>query len=936
MGHLAEHELALAAQHGDAALSPERRAHLAGCPSCRNALVGAERTEEAPDAGGPTPVQTPAPLRRGSVVGRYLILELLGQGGMGTVYAAYDAELDRKVAVKVLRADSGRARWQEAQLRLLREAQAMARISHPNVLAVHDVGTVEQGVFLAMALVEGGTLKDWLRERPRTPGEILEAFVQAGQGLLAAHRAGLVHRDFKPGNVLVNRDGRVFVTDFGLARLSGGAEAPPLPEPREPASPLDPGARAQQSAVLRSALTQAGTVMGTPRYMSPEQLLGRTPDATSDQFSFCAALFWALCRERPFEPEALARAAEQAELSQRQTAALERGSKIALSPVRELPREVKVPPPVRRAIMRGLSLSPQDRFPSLEPLLAILSPRPQRARWTGIAAAGLLGLTALGALWVQNVRSREALVCSGAPDKLSGAWDPQVRERIRTAFLATSVKDALPRFESVADRLDDYARRWSTAYHDTCAATAIRKEQSEQVLGLRMICLERHVGQLRATTHLLTSADAALERKSLEVVEGLPGFEDCADVQALTQAQVLPQDPTVREQIRGVQSALATAGALKLAGRYGEAERKLAEVIDRAAPLAYAPLTAESLYVQGALFDGLARYDESMKVLRRAFDEADAGKVDTLRVQIASELVYVSNQRSLTDEGLRWAQTARAVLRRVGSRPDLESGLLNNLGDLYLSQARIEDAARAFERALEQVQSLPEPRPAEVATYRMNLAGVYARLSRTREAAELIDQVIAFYEKTFGPGYPALAKAYMVLAENRSAQGEVEAALRANERAITLTRQVHGERFPWLVYVYDTKGTILQTAGRFDEAKDAYLAALEVALHQAEPNVQDLAYTYGGVGQCLVALGRMDEAKGYLEKALAIPLPDALERGNSLFALASALWSRPGARGRARALAAQARAHFERAGAADRSRALEAWLAAHGERPAQP
>jgi serine/threonine protein kinase len=272
-------------------------------------------------------------LPRGTSIGRYVLLERLGVGGMGMVYAAFDPELDRKVAVKVLRANLGRNK-EQFRARMQREAQAMARLQHPNVIAVYDVGTYGERVFLAMELVEGGTLKQWLRRDKPPLGAVMAAFLEAGRGLAAAHAAGLVHRDFKPENVLIGRDGRTRVTDFGLARSASSREDAPSDESRKAATPAagsdgerekttrkiglltpsqlsepDDTSEAQAApasvelrdrASLDAALTRAGTVMGTPGYMAPEQCRGEATDARSDQFSYCASLYEAVYGHRAF------------------------------------------------------------------------------------------------------------------------------------------------------------------------------------------------------------------------------------------------------------------------------------------------------------------------------------------------------------------------------------------------------------------------------------------------------------------------------------------------------------------------------------------------------------------------------------------------------------------------------------------------------------
>jgi serine/threonine protein kinase len=344
-------------------------AHLASCRDCR-ALVAAlagmgdvdsqaethqhERISES-QAG-----KLPKKLSVGDRVGRYLVLSTLGAGGMGVVFAAYDPQLDRKVALKVLRANLG-SNAKEARARLKREAQAIARLSHPNVVGVYEVGAMDDGdVYIAMEFVEGDTLTSWLKRWPRTWREILEVFQQAGRGLAAAHSVGLLHRDFKPDNVLVGGEGRVRVTDFGLARsvLAPDEVAHPRPE----------------ALALHAELTATGTVLGTPRYMPPEQLTGPDIDARSDQFSFSVALYEALYGIHP--------------LAEQTSAAMLEHDEEALPP----PEGTRVPSAIGRAVARGLARDRGKRFPSMAAMLHELTPPPQRApmRYAGFALLGVL------------------------------------------------------------------------------------------------------------------------------------------------------------------------------------------------------------------------------------------------------------------------------------------------------------------------------------------------------------------------------------------------------------------------------------------------------------------------------------------------------------------------------------------------------------------
>ncbi len=324
-------------------------------PACAPPASAGDRTPAS--SGG-------ARLPRGTAVGRYLVLDPIGEGGMGTVSAAYDPELDRKVALKIVAADAS----EEDGARLLREARALAKLVHPNVVAVHDVGEFERGVFLAMELVEGLTLRAWMAARPRWR-EVVKVFVAAGRGLAAAHAAGLVHRDFKPANVVLGRDGRVRVVDFGLARSAQSLA--PVPAG---ATPL----RGSTDLVV----TQAA-VVGTPAYMAPEQHDGGTVDARADQWAFCVALHEALLGVRPFVGN------DEAQLR----AAVHAGQRVAVA-------ERDVPPVLLRAIDRGLQRDPASRHADMAAVLVELERslrrRPRRVL-AGVAASAVLAAAAIAA-----------------------------------------------------------------------------------------------------------------------------------------------------------------------------------------------------------------------------------------------------------------------------------------------------------------------------------------------------------------------------------------------------------------------------------------------------------------------------------------------------------------------------------------------------------
>jgi serine/threonine protein kinase len=282
----------------------------------------------------------------GATIGRYKIRRILGSGGMGLVVAAHDPQLGRLVAIKLVTRNS-----KEARARLVREAQAMARLSHPNVVTAHRVMRFGDRAGIVMDLVEGETLAAWRAAQPRAWQEVVAAYVQAARGLAAAHRAGLVHRDFKPSNAIMDPHGVVRVVDFGLARATGALS------PDESAS--EAATAAADRLAVDLTLTRSGEVIGTPAYMAPEQHSGGPIDARTDQWALACSLYVALYGQRPFPGRTF----------RELTAGVLSGS------IHPEPPGIPVPRPIRAAIRRALALEPADRFPTMDDLIAALSRR---------------------------------------------------------------------------------------------------------------------------------------------------------------------------------------------------------------------------------------------------------------------------------------------------------------------------------------------------------------------------------------------------------------------------------------------------------------------------------------------------------------------------------------------------------------------------------
>ena len=566
----------------------------------------------------------------------FRVLEELGRGGMGVVVSALDEKLERKVAIKVLRSDA----WEEqGQERILREAKAMARLSHPNVVSVYEVGESDGLVYIVMELVRGRTLGEWLKVERRTRSEILEVFNSAGRGLAAAHAAGLVHRDFKPDNVIVGSDGRIRVLDLGLASV-GSERADSLGEFR--------------SATSGQGLTEDGAVIGTPLYMAPEQHAGSAIDARADQFAFCVALYSALYRSFPFRGKSYQNLAD----------AVQSG---ALSP---LPKKAPVPRRLRRILLRGLSVKPEERFESMEAVLAALQPR-YRKRRVLQAASLALGAAAVTGFFVMRSNQVEVAPCPSAEPYLAGVWDEPVASAVGDSFIKTGDPIAATAFAKTSRLLDSYRQSWIAMRHSACEATHVDKTQTQWMLDLRIDCLDSARAELGALSEAFRSADKSTVQRSVRAASELPSIASCADEAALD-APLVPEDEQTRAEAKQIRERLTEPKTLRRLGKAKDALEIALKVAADAEALKYRPLTAEALSLLGDLQDRTGDSKTAVKTLERAVIEAQAGNhrrvVAEANMTLAWVYGYVLND---FDSAHRTVAMGYAAIESLGGNEQL-------------------------------------------------------------------------------------------------------------------------------------------------------------------------------------------------------------------------------------------------------------------------
>ena len=788
-------------------------------------------------------------------LGRYRIGKLLGAGGMGSVYEAYDPELERVVAVKVLRED--REATISRERRLVREAKVMARLAHPNVMRVYDVGVAEGRVYLAMEHVQGVTLEHWLAREPRSVAEILGSFAAAGQGLAAAHDAGLVHRDFKPSHVMVSDDGRVLVTDFGLARSVSDLE---------PADGDVEDARAPAPAEPTVTVTHSGVKVGTPQYMAPEQRAAGSVDARADQFSFCVSVWDALYGALPYSDGA----------------AYARGETALRSP--SGPNAGRVPNVVARALVRGLSVDPAARHPNMRALLAALSRDPARTRrrWA-LSGSALIAVAALGALGSRMLAAKQVDPCAGGAAKAASVWDASTRAKVEAAFDASGLAYAKPSFAAVAAALDAYAQRWTGMYQDACMATRVRGEQSDELLDLRMACLTNHLRETGAFTKLLESADRQVIDRAPASAQNLPTLDDCANVALLRGETRLPTDPQSRAAIDEVRGALADARALEAAGRIKEGLAKAGPLADRAADLHYRPLEADVLLTLGTLHDDDSNYASAVPTLQHAVLAATAGRSPLVAAEAQVRLANIIGffQERVKD-GEPWADAAEASLEAEGNDPAARIELLLVRSNLAAKDTRFDEALAFGRDAVERSAKLHGENSLEYAKAIGDVGNVLLQRGSAAEALPYERRALAIKEAILGPGHPQCAWGWQNIGAALHEVQDNDGALDAHQHALAIDEAVHGHDNLETARDLDNIGIVLHGAGKAARAEPYLRDALAIKEKLLPPDDVEIAFTLDVLGSAvLTTLGRYSEARPMTERALAIQTaaagPDAFD-----------------------------------------------------------
>lgn len=864
---------------------------------------------DADPLAAPSAAATPGDggLTSGAEIGRYVLLRPLATGGMGVVYLAFDPELDRNVALKlVLPRRQARADEPEA---LVAEARALAKLSHPNVIQVYDVGRWADRVYVALEYVEGRTLDAWLRATTRSPREILEVLVDAGRGIAAAHRAQMVHLDIKPSNILVGDDGVVRVVDFGLARAAVSAPS------------ADPATSSAEGAPAR--------VVGTLGYIAPEQFLGHPPDARTDQFSFCVTAWEALTGVRPFAGRTR-REYERAVLDEAPSIA--DGSPVA--------------PRVLAVLRVGLSRRPASRMADMDTLLRALVAAASPWTRTRKLLLGVGASAALTAALTWGMRPA-ASPCADVGDAMADTWNDARADAIADSFAATGLPYAGAAWASAQHELDRRVAEWTHTDHQNCVATHEHGVRPVAAFERSRSCLAARRDEVEALLGLFERADASIAESAASAARALPSPARCLDDTELAEPGL--GDPELADAL-GRQ--LAEAWALGEASRFEAAMEIAARVAEEAKRAALPVVEARAYLLGGHAAGRLGRAAEAQALLELGVRTADAAGADDERVAGLADLVYVAGHVGGDPKRAHWfAKLARALLVRLGERPSRATILLLNEAVVFADEGRYDESLATYREALAAWNQGEPVLDETLAVLFNNIGSLHLSRGEYGEAAVWFLHGYLLRVSLAGPEHPAVADVLVNWGNVLLHLGHDELALDHNRRALAILEAARGRDDPSARVVLNNIAVILLELGRTAEAREYSRRALELwrgldgedpmaavalanlaqgDLSRGEPRAAlsgyrrsftqlrrtlDLGHPYvtnamSGIGRALLAMGDSAGAAVVLRHAVELAdrggAPDEL-RAEPRFALARALAGRDAAPALVLGLARQAR-----------------------------
>ncbi|HWB79680.1 MAG TPA: serine/threonine-protein kinase [Nannocystaceae bacterium] len=805
--------------------------------------------------------------------GRYRLGRVLGAGAMGVVHLSHDPALDRELAIKLIAPRSGggprrdptdpegtRSRVFNTRgeppssatgiddARLLEEARSLARVAHPAIVEVFDVGVCEAGVFIAMAFVDGEPLRTYVAARRLDWRTVIALHLQAGEALAAAHRVGIVHGDFKPDNVLVaanatTEDGtpRVKVVDFGLARAIG-RDAPPSGE--------------------REGLT----LFGTPAYLAPECWSDSTRDPSADQFAFFISLFESIVGRRPYP-----RSSSLASLLQNLSSGPELAQLERVTPTR-----------LRRAIARGLDPEPSKRFATMDDALAELRAIAAPARKLGFAYVAAALVVPVGLAWVLWPKGEPPpdpaalAACDRAAETIAEVYDDASRARI-TAALAQQA-DTATRTQQL---LDEYARAWSAARAQSCKAELAHDADAVALATARAQCFDERKAELAELVAQLETGEEAIARHAVRWAADLSPIAACDDAAALSRHPAWPSDAAARSRISEAYRVLARADLVAAASRPEDAVGLIDGAIAAAEASGDQGLLGRALWSRGRALALAGRYDEALAALERGYfaaSERDSATAASIATELASLL---GSKLARFDDAMTWVRHAETALASMGGDPgepaarldivlagiEMRRGRLDEaiapatrardiraklfgvdhysvasaelaLGSALAQQDRIADAQAHFARAREILVAALGPDHLDLAAVEHNLAMAAAKQQRFAEARAHAERSLAIRERWLSAEHPDLATSLIGLANADVGLDRLDDAQRSFQRALQIREAAFGPDHPAVAEALANVAKLASQRGDCTAATTALARALAIVQRGNDPRAQ--------------------------------------------------------------------------------------------------
>ncbi len=780
-------------------------------------------------------------------IGRFYIFRLLGEGGMGRVFLGYDEELDRKLAIKLWHGQGDSS----VRVRMLREAQALARLSHPHIVTVYEVGEEQGRVYLAMEYVEGDTLRRWVQDKPRSTSAILGRYLEAGSGLAAAHKAGILHRDFKPDNVIAGADDRVRVLDFGLARadrslLAGDSLS------SEPVIRVSGADR-----VLDVPMTIAGTVLGTPAYMPPEQLWGAATDVRSDIFSFSVAFWEALFDVRPFRADSIRELGE----------VIHRGVLDEGKSGRRVPRRL------RTVLAKGLAADPNDRWQTMDELLTALSRRSRRLRWLPpIAVVLVLALIAGITIGLSTWRTDQAITaCQNKARAMDAVWNDAVRRDLRATALATGLDYATASVARLEPILNRYAAAWQSSAISLCEQDIRDTNWAPELTIEARACLEERSWALETLVVELSNATLARLQQALPAAFALPAIDRCLDPTWLRERPSPPSDAISKAEIDALREAIERTRSLEALGKIDEALPIAETLVERADALGWKPLRARTRLLAGRLSEQQA-IDRAAEHLESGFFTALEADEEHLAAELATRLVVaIGVDLRRPEEGHLWARWAKALIDRrpVGKAMRL-AALNSHLGILAHSEGKLDAAEHAWHASLAIYQSILGPHHPNIAKLLNNLGALHDLKGKSDEAARLWERALSIWGSSLGPDHPTTAAVHVNLGLVYERRGQYSKARASTERALAIWERSLGHDHPKLAPALNNIAHVQLKKKQFADALATYRRALQILKKAFGTGSRSTIEPILGSAKAHAGLGNIEAAAANYERVRAI------------------------------------------------------------------